>query len=58
MGIPQLQPFCWASLLGHEPGRYTITPCPAAARAKDLTGPPPALISIGALGLLVDESLA
>lgn len=47
----------WRALLGHEPGQEGVSPYAAAARATDLSGLPPAFISVGALDLFLDESM-
>lgn len=49
--------FGWKSLLGVEPGGDGAHQTAAPARAEDLSGLPPAFISIGALDLFLDESL-
>ena len=54
---PQLNHFGWKSLLGGEPGHEGVHETAAPARATDLSGLPPAFISIGALDLFLDESL-
>jgi acetyl esterase/lipase len=54
---PQLNHFGWTSLLGKEPGSDGVDETAAPARATDLSGLPPAYISIGALDLFLDESL-
>jgi acetyl esterase/lipase len=54
---PELNHFGWKSLLGKEPGSDDVHETAAPARAKDLSGLPPAFISIGALDLFLDESL-
>jgi len=50
--------FGWTALLGHAPGGPDVSPYAAAARATDLTGLPPAFISVGALDLFLDEDVA
>ena len=54
---PELNHFGWKSLLGAEPGSDGVHETAAPARARDLSGLPPAFISIGALDLFLDESL-
>lgn len=54
---PDRNHFGWKSLLGVEPGSDGIDETAAPARAKDLSGLPPAYISIGSLDLFLDESL-
>lgn len=49
--------FAWHSLLGHEPGLSGVSHHAAPARAMDLSGLPPAFISVGALDLFVDENM-
>jgi acetyl esterase/lipase len=49
--------FGWSSLLGTSPGGHGISPYAAAARAENLSGLPPAFISVGALDLFLDEDL-
>lgn len=49
--------FGWASLLGQEPGSEGVSPYAAAARAEDLSGLPPAFLSVGALDLFLEEDL-
>lgn len=49
--------FGWRALLGHEPGAPGVSPYAAAARAEDLSGLPPAFISVGTLDLFFDENL-
>lgn len=54
---PEHNQFGWRSLLGKEPGGDDVHETAAPARAKDLSGLPPAFISIGSLDLFLDESL-
>jgi acetyl esterase/lipase len=54
---PQLNHFGWKALLGTDPGGDDVHETAAPARAADLSGLPPAFISIGALDLFLDESL-
>ena len=54
---PELNRFGWTSLLGADPGGDGVHETAAPARAADLSGLPPAYISIGALDLFLDESL-
>ncbi|WP_235538609.1 alpha/beta hydrolase [Sphingomonas sp. Root710] len=49
--------FGWTSLLGTAPGRGDVPPYAAAARAVDLSGLPPAFISVGTLDLFFEENL-
>ncbi len=48
----------WRSYLGHEPGGEDLSPYAAASRATDLTGLPPAYISVGELDLFLNENIA
>jgi len=50
--------FGWRSLLGVEPGSAGVSPYAAAARAADVSGLPPIYISVGRLGLFLEENLA
>lgn len=54
---PEKNHFGWKSLLGVEPGSDGVHETAAPARAKDLSGLPPAYISIGSLDLFLEESL-
>lgn len=54
---PEHNHYGWKSLLGAEPGSDGVHETAAPARAADLSGLPPAYISIGALDLFLDESL-
>jgi len=49
--------FGWSALLGQEPGSAGISPYAAAARAENLAGLPPTLITVGALDLFLEEDL-
>lgn len=49
--------FAWTALLGHEPGVAGVSPYAAASRADDVSGLPPAFLSVGALDLFVDENI-
>jgi acetyl esterase/lipase len=49
--------FGWQSLLGVEPGTAAVPPDAVPARVADLTGLPPALISVGALDLFLEEDM-
>jgi acetyl esterase/lipase len=49
--------FGWSSLLGVEPGTAAVPPDAAPARVADLTGLPPAFITVGALDLFLEENL-
>ena len=49
--------FGWSSLLGCEPGSPGVSPYAAAARAEDLAGLPPTLITTGALDLFAEENM-
>lgn len=50
--------FGWKSLLGEEPGGKDVSLYTSAARATDLSGLPPAYISVGTLDLFVDENIS
>ena len=50
--------YAWTALLGHEPDGRPVSPYAAPARAENLSGLPPAFISVGALDLFVDEDIA
>ena len=54
---PRRNHFGWKALLGVEPGSEGVDETAAPARAKDLSGLPPAYISIGSLDLFLEESL-
>ena len=49
--------FGWTSLLGDEPGGDNVSPYAAAARARDLSGLPPAFIGVGSLDLFLEEDM-
>ncbi|MCQ8242349.1 alpha/beta hydrolase [Rhizosaccharibacter radicis] len=49
--------FGWRALLGNAAGGPDTSPYAAAARAADLSGLPPAFISVGALDLFIDEDI-
>jgi acetyl esterase/lipase len=49
--------FGWRSLLGIEPGTAAVPPDAAPARVADLAGLPPALITVGALDLFLEEDM-
>jgi acetyl esterase/lipase len=49
--------FGWASLLGVAPGGADVPPGAVPARVADLTGLPPAFITVGALDLFLEEDL-
>jgi len=48
----------WRSYLGCEPGGENVSPYAAAFRATDLSGLPPALVSVGELDLFLNENIA
>lgn len=50
--------FGWSALLGKPPGSPDVPSYAAAARAESLAGLPPTFISVGALDLFLEESLA
>ncbi|MYD08906.1 MAG: alpha/beta hydrolase [Chloroflexi bacterium] len=47
----------WRMYLGAEYGRESVSPYAAAARARDLSGLPPALVTVGMLDLFRDENI-
>ena len=47
----------WKMYLGDEYGSETVSPYAAAARATDLSGLPPALVTVGAMDLFRDENI-
>ncbi len=47
----------WEAYLGRPAGGEGVPACAAAARATDLSGLPPAFISVGALDLFLEENL-
>jgi acetyl esterase/lipase len=49
--------FCWTALLGGAPGAVGVSPYAAPARAIDLRGLPPALITVGQLDLFLEEDI-
>jgi acetyl esterase/lipase len=49
--------FGWQSLLGIEPGTAAVRADAVPARVADLTGLPPAFITVGALDLFLEENL-
>lgn len=49
--------FGWSALLGATVGREDVSPYAAAARAENLSGLPPAFISVAALDLLMEEQV-
>jgi len=49
--------FGWTALLGCAPGAVGVSPYAAPARATDLRGLPPALITVGALDLFLEEDI-
>ena len=54
---PEHNRFGWTALLGEPPGGPDVSPYAAPARATDLSGLPPAFISVGALDLFVEEDM-
>ena len=48
----------WKMYLGDEFGGDDVSPYAAAARAKDLSGLPPAFVTVGTLDLFRDEDIA
>lgn len=49
--------FGWSALLGAAPGAVGVSPYLAPARATDLRGLPPALITVGQLDLFLEEDI-
>lgn len=49
--------FGWTAYLGHEPGRPDVSAYASPARAENLAGLPPALITVGALDLFLEEDM-
>jgi triacylglycerol lipase len=54
---PNSNRFGWRSLLGAEPGGPKVPAEAVPARVADLTGLPPAFITVGALDLFLEEDL-
>ena len=54
---PERNHFGWKALLGVEPGSHGVDETAAPARAKDLSGLPPAFLHIGTLDLFLEENL-
>ena len=54
---PQQNRFGWTALLGREPGGPDVSPYAAPARAENLSGLPPAFISVGTLDLFLEEDM-
>lgn len=54
---PEMNRFGWQSLLGMEPGGPDVPDAAVPARVADLSGLPPAYISIGGIDLFLEESL-
>ncbi len=54
---PEHNRFGWSALLGGTPGAVGISPYAAPARATDLRGLPPALITVGQLDLFLEEDI-
>ena len=54
---PAANTYGWASYLGGANAGPDVSPYAAAARAKDLAGLPPALISVGGVDGFVDEDI-
>ena len=50
--------FGWQSLLRGAPGSAGVSPYAAASRAADVSGLPPAYISVGGLDLFLEENLS
>ncbi len=49
--------FGWAALLGGTPGAVGVSPYLAPARAADLRGLPPAIVTVGQLDLFLEEDV-
>lgn len=49
--------FGWQALLGMEPGGPDVPEAAVPSRTRDLTGLPPAFISVGSLDLFLEEDL-
>ncbi len=47
----------WTSYLGHRPGGADVSPHAAPARVEDISGLPPAFISVGTLDLFAGENI-
>lgn len=54
---PQKNRFGWEALLGVTPGGPDVRPEMAPARCEDLSGLPPAFVSVGALDLFLEEDM-
>lgn len=54
---PDKNRFGWEALLGVTPGGPDVRPEMAPARAEDMTGLPPAFISVGSLDLFLEEDM-
>ena len=54
---PESNHYGWSAYLGREPGGEGVSPYAAAARAEDLSGLPPAMITVGALDLFLEQDL-
>lgn len=54
---PHNNHFGWSALLGVPPGSSDVSPYAAAARAQDLSGLPPAFLSVGSLDLFLEEGV-
>jgi len=54
---PESNRFGWSALLGEPAGGQGISPYAAPARATDLSGLPPAFLSVGALDLFLAEDM-
>jgi acetyl esterase/lipase len=47
----------WAAYLGDDAGSTDVPPYAAAARATDLAGLPPAMVTVGELDMFLDEDI-
>ncbi len=54
---PEYNDFGWSCYLGVKPGSPDVSPYAAPARATDLSGLPPAYVSVGALDLFLEEDM-
>ncbi len=54
---PHNNRFGWAALLGAAPGSRSVSPYAAPARARDLSGLPPAYIATATLDLFLEENI-
>ena len=57
MWTPTSNAFAWSAYLGHPAGGPEDRPYAVPARATDLTGLPPAVVTVGELDLFLAEDL-